>query len=251
MDKDGCSYAQKSRANHCDTFALFNPDVSSPSIYCLPRLGAKKRADFLADGILDLNDVPDGYELSVNQRVVVEAAKSGEPIIDLDEVRAFFDALEFPLYFLDFETYASAVPLVDGAGPHKHLPVQYSRHVLDEAGTLTHRQFLEREARLPDRLIAQMETDIGPLGSVVSWHASFEKTRNREMGQWFPHKAAFLDDINARMVDLEVLVKTAYVDAGFDGSTSIKKVLSVVCPALDYDDLDVRDGSLAMEAWER
>jgi len=47
------------------------------------------------------------------------------------------------------------------------------------------------------------------------------------------------------------LFKTAYVDRRFDGSTSIKKVLPVVCPDLNYKDLDVQDGSLAMEAWER
>jgi hypothetical protein len=116
---------------------------------------------------------------------------------------------------------------------------------------LTHREFLEREIRLPDRLIAQMGADIGPEGSVVSWHASFEKTQNCEMGKWFPDKAAFLDDINARMVDLEDMFKTAYVDGRFDGSTSIKKVLPVIGPELNYKDLDVQDGALAMEAWER
>lgn len=251
LDQNGCSCLYKSRANHCDTFALFNPGVPTPSIYSLPRLSAKKRADFLANGIFDLNNVPEGYELSANQDVVLQAVKSGEAIVDLDQIRAFFDGLEFPLYFFDFETYASAVPIVDRASPHKHFPVQYSLHILDADGTLTHREFLEREIRLPDRLIARMEADIGPEGSVVSWHASFEKTQNREMGKWFPDKAAFLNDINERMVDLEDVFKTAYVDARFDGSTSIKKVLPVVCPVLNYKDLDVQDGSLAMEAWER
>ena len=41
------------------------------------------------------------------------------------------------------------------------------------------------------------------------------------------------------------------VDARFDGSTSIKKVLPVLCPELDYSDLDVQDGSSAMAEWER
>ena len=53
------------------------------------------------------------------------------------------------------------------------------------------------------------------------------------------------------MVDLEDVFKADYVDIGFDGSTSIKKVLPVVCPELSYKDLDVQDGTLAMEAWER
>ena len=53
------------------------------------------------------------------------------------------------------------------------------------------------------------------------------------------------------MIDLEVVFKTAYVDARFDGSTSIKKVLPVICPELSYEDLEVKDGTSAMESWER
>ena len=67
----------------------------------------------------------------------------------------------------------------------------------------------------------------------------------------FPDKAGFLNDINDRMVDLEDVFKTAYVDAGFDGSTSIKKVLPVICPDLSYKTLEIQDGSSAMEAWQR
>lgn len=251
VDRDGCSCLYKSRANHCDTFSLFNPGLPTPSIYSLPRLSAKKRAELISDGIFDLQDIPLGYVLSANQQVVLDAAKARAPTVDVNAVRAFLAGLRFPLYFFDYETYASAVPIVDGASPHKHFPVQYSLHILDEEGNLTHREFLERAVRLPDRLVAQMEMDIGPEGSIVSWHASFEKTQNRGMAALFPDRAPFLANINDRMVDLEDVFKSAYVDAAFDGYTSIKKVLPVLCPELNYADLVVQDGSLAMEAWER
>ena len=71
------------------------------------------------------------------------------------------------------------------------------------------------------------------------------------MATMFPDKEGFLLDINERTVDLETVFKTAYVDARFEGSTSIKKVLPVVCPNLGYDDLEVQDGSLAMELWQQ
>lgn len=251
LDRNGCSCLRKSRANHCDTFSLFNPGIPAPSIYSLPRLSQKKRDELITNGIFDLPDVPDDYPLSANQEIVLHAAKAGAAQINLGEIQGFLEDLQYPLYFFDFETYGSAVPLMDGASPHKQFPVQYSLHILDADGALTHKEFLEREARLPGRLIDQMQADIGPEGSIVSWHASFEKTQNREMGKWFPDKATFLNDLNDRMVDLEDLFKTAYVDAQFDGSTSIKKVLPVICPELDYKDLEVQDGSLAMEAWER
>lgn len=251
IDRDGCSCVKQSRGNHCDTFELFNPRVPTPSIYSLPRLSAKKRRDLLSMGVLGLDDVSDDYPLSDNQRLVVDAAQSGEPQINPPAIRQFLSNLTFPLYFLDYETFASAVPLIDGASPHKHFSVQYSLHILEADGALTHRDYLERQARLPAGLIERMEADIGPVGSLVSWHASFEKTRNKEMAEASPDKAEFLNDLNKRMVDLEDVFKTDYVDARFDGSTSIKKVLPVVCPDLGYDDLEVQDGSLAMEAWQR
>ncbi len=159
--------------------------------------------------------------------------------------------LVFPVHFFDYETFASAVPLVDGARPHRHFPVQYSLHILDADGTHTHREFLEREARLPLRLVEQLQAHIGCRGGIVSWHASFEKTCNREMSAIYPDKAEFLNDLNDRTVDLEDVFKRDYVDIRFHGSTSIKSVLPVLCPELDYGDLVVQDGASAMAEWER
>jgi|TARA_R100000455_G_scaffold20305_1_gene10079 CRISPR/Cas system-associated exonuclease Cas4 (RecB family) len=251
IDRDGCPCLYKSRGKQCDTFRIFNPLVPRHSIYSIPRLSAKLRTEFVSRGIFDLRDVPDDCDLSEGQLLVVQSAKRGKPIIKVPEIRSFLSKIEFPVYFFDFETYASAVPLIDGASPHRQFPVQYSLHVLEANGVLVHRDFLEREARLPLELIERMQDDIGPEGSVVSWHASFEKTRNRELAVDFPQKAAFLDALNARMIDLEDVFKSDYVDIEFDGSTSIKKVLPILCPELKYDDLDVQDGTSAMEAWQR
>ena len=251
IDRIGCPCLEKARGNHCDTFTLFNPGVPVPSIYSLPRLSAGKRKDFLKKGIFGLAAIPDDYPLSERQRLVVQAARSGEPQVNAKAVQDFLSELVFPLHFLDYETFASAVPLIDGASPHKHFPVQYSLHILEEDGSLMHREYLEREARMPHHLVEKMHADIGPEGSVVSWHAPFEKARNRDMADTIRMHAEFLNDVNERMVDLEDVFKADYVDARFDGSTSIKNVLPIVCPHLDYSDLDVQDGAVAMEAWRR
>ncbi|WP_306051163.1 DUF2779 domain-containing protein [Oceaniradius stylonematis] len=251
LDRSGCSCLHKSRSNHCDTFALFNPAIPKPSIYSIPRLSAKKRAELIANGIFDLLAIPNDYSLTANQTVVVQAAKSGSPIINLAGIRAFLESLSFPLYFLDYETYASAVPLLDRTSPHKHFPIQYSLHVLYEDGSLEHNEYLEREARLPDRLLERLSADVGAEGSVISWHAAFEKTQNREMARLFPDYANYLNHLNERMADLEDVFKVDYVDARFDGSTSIKKVLPIVCPDLSYHELAVQDGASAMVAWRK
>lgn len=251
IDRSSCSCLQQGRANHCDSFSYFNPQIPTPSIYSLPRLSEKKRLELLEDSFIDLDHVPDNFSLSPQQSAVLAAAKSKKPVIKIATIRTFFEKLTYPLYFFDFETYASAVPLIDGMSPHKLVPFQYSLHILSEDGGLQHREYLAQNAQLPAELINQMERDFGNSGSVVSWHASFEKTQNKEMARMYPEHADFLTDINDRIVDLEDLFKTAYVDIRFNGYTSIKKVLPVICPELSYQGLEVQDGTAAMDAWAR
>lgn len=248
---DGCSCVEKTRSNHCDAFAVLNPSIPTPSIYSLPRISANKISEFREKGIVELDAVPDNISLTDSQRLMVKSFQDREPKVDKRAIKKFLSVLHFPLYFFDYETFSSAVPLLDGASPHKHFPVQYSLHVFEQDGRLTHREYLERQPLLPQNLIKQMQVDFGDVGSIVSWHASFEKTQNLEMSTMYPGKEPFLLNINERMVDLEDVFKTAYVDARFNGSTSIKKVLPIVCPSLNYDDLQVKDGSLAMEVWQQ
>jgi hypothetical protein len=110
---------------------------------------------------------------------------------------------------------------------------------------------LLREPTLLRKLVAKIQADIGQSGSLITWHVSFEKKQNKELSKMFPDYSEFFDNINERIVDLEDVFKTPYVDVRFDGSTSIKKLLPVVCQELNYKDLGVQDGAAAMEAWQR
>ncbi len=65
-----------------------------------------------------------------------------------------------------------------------------------------------------------------------------------------PHSATFYDGLNNRIVDLmHPFSKGLYVDAAFGGSASIKKVLPVLVPELDYSELAIQDGSEAQSSW--
>jgi hypothetical protein len=86
-------------------------------------------------------------------------------------------------------------------------------------------------------------------GSLVAWHASFEKARNKTLCKLYPEYAPALTDLSDRTVDLEVPFISDYVDIGFKGTSSIKNVLPVICPDLTYADQDVKDGNAAMAAW--
>ena len=252
IDESSCSCLELTRSNHCDAFDYFNPDIPKPSIYNLPRISKTKLSNFVSDGRFDLADIA-LHEVTEKQAPVLRSAHLKEPVIDHGIISQWFSRLDYPVYFLDYETYASAAPIVDGARPHSPIPFQYSLHIKrsPDDDRLEHVEYLADEAVMPISLIEHMQKHIGDVGSIVSWHASFENTQNRSMAVMYPAKHDFLHGLLERTVDLEDLFKEGYVDIKFQGSTSIKKVLPVLVPKLDYAGMDVASGTDAMEAWQR
>ncbi|WP_245168709.1 DUF2779 domain-containing protein [Cognatishimia activa] len=248
IDESSCSCLTVGRARHCNSFEYFNPNIPTPSIYNLPRISGSKLAKFLADGRFSLDDI-DLSEVTGQQKFVLEAHQNGGQYIDSADITNFFSTLKYPLYFLDYEAYGSAIPPTDGLKPHAHLPFQFSLHVLSEDGVLTHHEYLAEQMGLPIKLIEALERFIGPTGSVITWHKTYENSRNQDMAAIYPSKSDFLNDIIDRTVDLEDVFKTGYVDIAFGGSTSIKKVLPVIAPDLTYEGLDIAGGTEAMAGW--
>jgi len=250
IDESSCSCLKLGKNNHCDSFAYFNPSIPSPSIYNLPRLHKNKITSFSNEGRYDLHEI--GLEeVSDNQGIVLKAAQSGKPIVNVDEIAAFYEQVEYPVYFIDYETYSSAIPIVDGLKPQAPLPFQFSLHIKrsPDDTQLEHHEYLAEKPQLPLALIEEMERRIGSDGSLISWHKSFEISRGREMSEIYPDKATFLNGIANRMLDLEDIFKKGYVDIRFGGSTSIKKVLPVLAPDLTYEGMSVSGGTEAMDAW--
>lgn len=72
------------------------------------------------------------------------------------------------------------------------------------------------------------------------------------MIEMLPQYKDYLSYMNNNMFDLEDVFKTDYVDYRFQGSTtSIKKVLPVLLPELTYNDLEVQNGTMALDVWGR
>jgi hypothetical protein len=82
------------------------------------------------------------------------------------------------------------------------------------------------------------------------WNKAFEMTRNIEMAGLHPEYAEFLEGINQRIYDLGDPVRLGYyLHPGFKGSWSIKQVLPVMVPGLNYQDLEVHQGDQASLTW--
>ncbi len=179
---------------------------------------------------------------------------TGEPkrVINAGELKNYLKNLVYPLYFLDYETMMSLVPYFDGHRPYQQIPFQYSLHILKlPTAELEHKEYLHRDNSDPSLPLAkQLIVDIGEEGSVIVWYEGFEKARNNELGELHPEIKQDMQAINDRVVDLMVPFKEKwYSDSRFDGSSSIKNVLPVLCPELSYKELGIQEGASAQRLW--
>ncbi|MBN1494636.1 DUF2779 domain-containing protein [Candidatus Peregrinibacteria bacterium] len=223
------------------------------SIFDLQRITEKQLTALQNLNIQKIADIPDDFDLNEKQQNQVTATKTGEDMIDKESIKTTLEALEYPLYFLDYETFGSAIPLFDGLRPYQQMCFQYSLHIIrDKGAEPEHYEYLHTGTDMPvPHLLADMQKNIGDSGSVIVWHKSFEMGRNQEMALMYPEYAPFLNSVNHRVFDLkEIFSNQHYVSAGFKGSSSIKKVLPILAPHLSYDDLeDIHEGETTSLYW--
>lgn len=250
----GCECHYESRGNHCTTFAYSHPEVPEYGMHDLVRIGnSKKKLVLMVDNEwYRLEDIPEDFELTDNQRHQIRAHLSGKPHVSEDAAREELSKLNFPLYFLDYETYAPAIPMFDGYHPYQRIPFQFSLHILRSPDAkLEQFEFLKVSAEDPSEEIAKLlEQHIEPKGTVIVWFQTFEKGVHKEIGERLTQYRPLMERINSQVYDLmEIFSKRHYVHPGFRGSASIKKVLPVIAPELTYEDLSIREGMQASNSW--
>ena len=111
--------------------------------------------------------------------------------------------MEYPLYYLDYETVMPPVPEFEGTRPYQQIPFQFSLHIQKEKGAgVKHAGYLHKARSDPRRALAEaLVKQCGQKGSVVVYNAAFERTRNKELAESFPDLKEQILAINDRMVD--------------------------------------------------
>jgi hypothetical protein len=233
------------------------PDICYPglpefSIFDIPRLSKKMKTELIGQGILDIRDVPKTFPLNQKQRQIVDVAQSNQELIHREAIQKEFQHFTFPIYFLDYETFLSAIPKYDGYKPQQQMVFQYSLHKMESLkGDIHQSEHLAITKDDPSKsLIKQLREDIGDTGTVFVWFKPFEMTRNKELAIIHPDFADFLEDLNDRIYDLGDFINFGfYLHPEFKGSWSIKNVLPVMVPELSYDEMEIGKGDQAMMAW--
>jgi len=230
-----------------------DPPLSDDSIYRLPSMNAEKAASLIQSGVTTIDEITGPSGLNKATRSFLSAKSQGVRHVDKPALQQFIKEIGYPLFYFDYETTQSLLPVWDGTRPYQQVPFQYSLHVQREpGGEVEHREYLHRNESNPmPALLERLREDLGSDGSILVWYEGFEKARNREMAGVFPENADFLLDLNERIIDLmKPFSDGAITDPAFKGSASIKAVLPALLPELSYEDLNIREGSSASRLWK-
>jgi predicted RecB family nuclease len=220
----------------------------------VPRIGPSKIEKLEAEGIFTIEDLAASKRsLSDMQKRMLESWKTGRCIVEegLPEV---LESIDYPRYYLDFETVSPILPRYAGTSPIQTLPFQFSIHIeRGERGELEHIGYLHKEDTDPRRPLAEVLLEIlerYPSAPVLSY-TNYEKRILNELAAALPDLENRIQSVVLRLVDLCDIVRSHVYHPDFRGSFSIKSVFPALVPDRNYDDLEIRDGTTASMSYLR
>ena len=242
---------QCSRPYRCSFYVYCRQNAPEHHIEQLPRARAELMERLRGAGILDIRDIPPDFPmLTANQRRVRDSVITGRPYIG-PELSDTLDRMEYPLHFLDFETFNPALPAYAGTRPYQVIPFQWSLHVRDSAGNLGHASFLHDGSGDQRKAFTESLLDaIGSDGRILVY-SGYEQTVMKQLAREFPQYEERLLALCDRLFDLLAVVSAHYYHPDFHGSYSIKAVLPALVHDVAYSDLEIQEGSVASAAFAR
>ena len=233
----------------CPFIEYCDPVTTEYPVECLPH-GTRTAIALRNEGVRDIRDIPAGRLSSENHERVRRVTISGQHELEPAARLEMLD-LDYPRYYIDFETIMFAIPRWLGSRPYRQIPFQWSCHIEKAPGELSHVEFLDTSGHDPSRaFIESLIEAVGEKGPILVYNAGFENTRLKEMAERFVEHEAAVASIIDRVVDLLPIARKHYYHPDMKGSWSIKNVLPTIAPELDYANLEeVQHGGAAQDAF--
>ncbi len=206
-------------------------------------------------GYLDLDSINTNI-LSAMQLRAYNAIINNEIFVDKIGLKSDLEKIAFPIYHLDFETVAFAIPKYEGTRPYQQIPFQFSVHLQKSFDDKLpkHFEFLHKEDSDPRRKLAEAIVDSIPASAqtVMAFNSGFESRVIKDLAKAFPDLKSALLAISDKLSDPHPIIKKNVYHPDFNGSFSLKSV----APALigeeeSYDTLEVANGQVAQAQYAK
>jgi len=236
----------------CDFYEVCNQPFPEDWIGYLPRMGSN--VETLNEmGIHSIHHIPDDFPLSTNQIRARDCFRQNKPYYD-EALTWELNELDYPLYFMDFETLFPALPRYKGMRPYDQIPFQWSVHLQKTPDSEPeHYEFLHTDNSDPrEPFITSLLSVLEDYeNSPIIVYSSFESARLNDLAGWFPKYARRIAQVQSRLWDLLPVIRNNVYHPKFFGSFSIKNVLPALLPEMSYDNMEVAGGTEAGLAYEK
>jgi Domain of unknown function(DUF2779). len=236
---------------------------------------------FYQNGISAISEIKEISMLNDIQLMQYKTVREDCIFVDKVKIRQFLKKLQYPLYFLDFETFATAIPLFDGLKPYQNIPFQFSCHIMKSPDSEPENLYFLAEDDMADPRIGFLESlkkalgydgkqgdgkygdgrqgdgkygdgkhddnkyGSAAAGSILVYYESFEKNILSELSKVFPEHAWWIENSINRIFDLyEPFGKFYYYNSEQKGSASLKNVLPALT-GISYVDMEIKNGQEA------
>ncbi len=220
------------------------------SVFNISRLNSSKKFELYHKGITTFDQLNlDSASFNINQTIQIKSELEGTTFIDKNNINHFIKELNYPIYHLDFETMAAAVPIFDNSKPYQQIVFQYSLHIEQENGDIKHNEYLaEANPNIDPRkkFVQQLIKDCETSGDVLVYNIGFERGKLNDLINLYPQYQNELQAIINRLKDLMTPFQQKwYYKPAMKGSYSIKAILPALVPELSYDNLEIKEGGTA------
>ncbi len=239
----------KMPCKNCSLFKQCTGKDIEYHIFDLPRLSQLVFNNLCENKIYDIKNLPEDTELTQMQKIVKDCVINDKIYVSPD-LKTELEKIVFPCYYLDFESVMTIYPLYNNIAPHTQVLTQYSIHKCDKVEhIIEHFEYIADHKQDCRKQIAKKLIEIlGTQGSIITY-SSAEKQIIEKLAALYPELAEQLEAITERIVDFEQILRTNYYDKRFHGRTSIKKVLPVMIPKMNYSELEIGEGDVALSAF--
>jgi hypothetical protein len=236
----------------CVFFDLCNKPLPADHVSYLPGISAKKLEELTSRGIESIKKIPKDFPLTERQRQAWECARTGKPWFG-EGLKDALSELQYPLYFMDFETLGVALPRYAGMSPYDQIPFQWSVHIQRKPGAeVEHYEYLAEDSNDPrEEFVKALCRVIKKKGSVLAYSSGFEAGRLADLAEWLPQYKDEIGNIQGRLWDPLSVLRVYVYDLAFRGSYSLKSVLPALVPGMTYEGMGLAEGTEAGLAWEK
>lgn len=226
--------------------------IPKDSVFEIAGISREEQFSLYNSGIRKIVDIQDMSSLKLAQQLHIKSIKEQRAIINKEGLVEFFSKIQYPLYFMDFESSMPAIPQLPNTRPYENIPIQYSLHYKPSArGRLVHYEYLAHAGGDPRKeFVESLLRDTEKTGDIFVYDKTFEIKMLQTLAKLFPAYQEALKERISRIRDLmEPFEKKYYYTHEMKGSHSIKNILPAMVPELSYNHLKINSGALAMTAF--